>query len=1342
MAKKNQVYIDIIVDDDGSTKRVAVDAKKLGIELKKAGGSTKKVQKDTDALSNSQKNLDRNMRGTAKMAGNSTKEFSKMQQGMGGLVGAYATLAAQVFAVSAAFQFLQSASNIKNLINGQEALGSITGTAYKTITNSIIAATDAQLNYSDAAKAAAIGTAAGLTSGQLEKLGTVAKNASFALGRDLTDSFNRLVRGVTKAEPELLDELGIILRLDSATAKYAEKMGVAQNSLTAFQRSQAVANEVLEQGTRKFAAVEAMMSKDAAALAQFTKSFDDLFNMFKTGIISVLAPVLQFLSKNTLALTASLALFAIPIVKSILPNLDAWQTSQKKTFRGHQEDSARYIDDTMNQANALKELDDNQTQLNKNAKKGADRTKKDTSKGGVGYVTGGPSSPQARAAAKKGLKLAEDDLRKHTRVQNGIFKGYTAKEVALARASYNKRIALEKTFWQKRKLNLDRGLVRTKMYYKQVLLAHKAFQMQMGRVAEAGARVLNGVMKLAGLIGVFLMLKDAAVMLWNYFNPIGAAAERQAEKIEGLTDKYKDLGEEMEKAANARQRYTSGSMDATSLGQTMQSADVENLISTINFMATMKRETEAQEEAFQDLQTKMLPVVKVLGNTNEGFVLLGRAMAKGNEITAKQGQGMLKIAADYTEVGARIANLPETMGKANAAFTSLSKGLGQSNPLDQFIDYETAVLADLALRLAAAETKRDILAIESDNFQSYADRQLVIDKQFFADRLAEADNAHSRLKARQEQAYFFKQKEETRVQLRTKKSMKRREIGAFVDDLPENGTTAINQLDPDAVKTEREDLTYRQETTDTQIASDDTSLDERTIRHGEIVKLRGRQLVIAKRQAKIELIASKTVVRGITHQGKLLNIQQKRVVGSKAIRDAEAALDLAEVNKATQKEGLSDQEKQNNIDLISLAKKRLEQARQNEVLAEEARVVKEGEIRQEMRLLGLRNEILARNREITRERMAQVQRSAMGGGSFGSSARNRISEGDQLAAAQTSATQDVTILRERREKQVRDNAKEGRRIARGPGRMNQLGFKTYNYISPDQHAEINATAQAESPREALDSAIDTKTGADNALTLHRSIFDIKTKSMAKEMEILEIQGKGGGFLKEQQITAAAILELKEAGHSVTQEETAQIEALSVAQADAQRMNENMKGLGENLQQGLAGAFESMITGAKSAKEAFADMAKSTLMYLAKIIAQELALKVVRGAMGMFGFADGGITPSQSLAKGGYSLKRNNYARGGTARGAQSGYAATLHGNEAVVPLPDNRSIPVTLNGAGGQNNNVTVNVAMGGDGQSQQNSQGDSNMAANIGKMVAGAVQEELQYQKRSGGILNPYGAS
>ena len=38
----------------------------------------------------------------------------------------------------------------------------------------------------------------------------------------------------------------------------------------------------------------------------------------------------------------------------------------------------------------------------------------------------------------------------------------------------------------------------------------------------------------------------------------------------------------------------------------------------------------------------------------------------------------------------------------------------------------------------------------------------------------------------------------------------------------------------------------------------------------------------------------------------------------------------------------------------------------------------------------------------------------------------------------------------------------------------------------------------------------------------------------------------------------------------------------------------------------------------------------------------------------------------------------SYADGGIASGSISGYSATLHGTEAVVPLPDNRSIPVSL----------------------------------------------------------------
>ncbi len=54
----------------------------------------------------------------------------------------------------------------------------------------------------------------------------------------------------------------------------------------------------------------------------------------------------------------------------------------------------------------------------------------------------------------------------------------------------------------------------------------------------------------------------------------------------------------------------------------------------------------------------------------------------------------------------------------------------------------------------------------------------------------------------------------------------------------------------------------------------------------------------------------------------------------------------------------------------------------------------------------------------------------------------------------------------------------------------------------------------------------------------------------------------------------------------------------------------------------------------------------------------------------------------SLLETGSSTRVSDYvtgfAKGGIASGSLSGYQATLHGTEAVVPLPDNKSIPVSL----------------------------------------------------------------
>ena len=62
-------------------------------------------------------------------------------------------------------------------------------------------------------------------------------------------------------------------------------------------------------------------------------------------------------------------------------------------------------------------------------------------------------------------------------------------------------------------------------------------------------------------------------------------------------------------------------------------------------------------------------------------------------------------------------------------------------------------------------------------------------------------------------------------------------------------------------------------------------------------------------------------------------------------------------------------------------------------------------------------------------------------------------------------------------------------------------------------------------------------------------------------------------------------------------------------------------------------------------------------------------------------------------------------------------------------------------GGGGTNNiNITVNMNEGGT-ETQQDGMG-ADQAGQLGKMLSMAVQQELQNQKRPGGILSPYGAA
>ena len=96
----------------------------------------------------------------------------------------------------------------------------------------------------------------------------------------------------------------------------------------------------------------------------------------------------------------------------------------------------------------------------------------------------------------------------------------------------------------------------------------------------------------------------------------------------------------------------------------------------------------------------------------------------------------------------------------------------------------------------------------------------------------------------------------------------------------------------------------------------------------------------------------------------------------------------------------------------------------------------------------------------------------------------------------------------------------------------------------------------------------------------------------------------------------------------------------------------------------------------------------------------------------------------------------SYSTGGIASGPQSGYPAMLHGTEAVVPLPNGRSIPVEIDGGMRGTNNISVNVNMT---TGQVDSTSDNAEMIGIGKAIAEAVKNEIEVQQRPGGTLSFY---
>ena len=171
--------------------------------------------------------------------------------GSTGLGATYAILAANVFAATAAFNTFRSAMAVEKLEEGLRAFSTTSGQSLDIVSAKLQEATGNAVSFEQAMRTAALSTSAGFGTAEMEGLTKVAKGASLALGRDMGDALDRLTRGAIKLEPEILDELGIMVRLDDATESYAATLGKSASQLTRFERQQAFMNAIITEGEEK-----------------------------------------------------------------------------------------------------------------------------------------------------------------------------------------------------------------------------------------------------------------------------------------------------------------------------------------------------------------------------------------------------------------------------------------------------------------------------------------------------------------------------------------------------------------------------------------------------------------------------------------------------------------------------------------------------------------------------------------------------------------------------------------------------------------------------------------------------------------------------------------------------------------------------------------------------------------------------------------------------------------------------------------------------------------------------------------------------------------------------------
>ena len=1342
MAKKDTVFIDVQTSDGGSMQRVAVSAKKLGIALDDAGKASGKTGK-------SARTLDRNLKGTADMTSNATKGFSKMAQGMTGtLVPAYAVLASNVFAITAAFNFLRQAADFRVMQDSQVAFTGATGVGMQSLTKNIQEASGAMLDFKTAGESAAIGIASGLGSGQIEALAAGAGNLSKILGRDVTDSFNRLVRGVTKAEPELLDELGITLRLADAQENYAATLGKSAKDLTTYEKKQAVFAEVQGQLERKYNAVAKATDVQANAISKLGVAFDKVTKVIKGYVNAISEPVAEFFTKNVNSLAAALALLAVPIVRAIIPGLDNWKEKSQEAAGA----ASRAYEDAREE---LEELEQQQRDM----AAGKPITSNITQSAGLQKAGGNIDKLNKQQTAQL--------LRNATR-ENKRLKNLSDKQLSTYRIMLKSKLRGHTTWVEKIILQYNNMGQRMDVANKKMVARWKVAMAAMQGLAAKFTRGVDLLFKGLGLVGIVLMVKDLGkevLQVLGFFKE-DAGVRKFGDEIVTLRDQMEGVNKEFKNFSDIQATLRKSNAASTSGRSTLDEFEATGRMVSQTTPAFLKNNELLRDQ--DALIRKAIDSVKGLKKEDqERLDLLNKFVTQETEVTQPRGDRPGKTITRAAFTADAPAALVKEYQDAAAALADLNK---KQKVLDDRAKLVAEATEDFAKNTAELRAEQKIGAVAAlKYFRSFAKADLTTAQEEYMGYLKIIESGKELLP---DQAEKFKKLGEEIAEVGTKATFSKQQSSA----LETQYNTVISSVklyktaNSDLIKNlkelreENKKLAGQRSFQGSRKDIDDANA-ALTKQIQKLERMRDIEIGYATQQRKIQIDQTRALVgktrleqESINRNAKLLQNQNEQNKILAII--AEAGPNSKDFDEAKLKDYNSqlellraqtlelERQADANARILDAGRQALETGLQGSISA----LLKGEESSIKDAMLGIMKGVTdsmidAFSQNLTEKIMGfipgyqtqeQKMKAAIQTGHTEGGEEAAKKQKDAMDQATTKFATAINEAADRFAAAIRDACSSSACMGHGGGGGGSTAATVATTVAEAVTPSATATAEPvfeESFKEKMDRLAVTRD-----LQLQDTQRAAEAAGLVSENleKAAEETGEGGGFRGFFRKLIGRSAEQVDSGEDATGivPEGKAGEGLEEVVGKG-RKGTGIKGLFTNFTSNFGAIFDKNTEGGLLSK-------MGTLFGGLASDFGGIFGTLTEGLGSLFSGGGGFLGGLFGFASGGYTSKMRDYSTGGVAKGPRSGYPALLHGNEAVVPLPDGKSIPVTMpkTSAGGMQNNVGVTVNIDNQGGVSTDTQSDSQQATEIGERIAQLVQEELLNQKRNGGILSPFGVA